>query len=596
MRNRVVSGVLLLAVVFAMMPARVAPAQGAGDFVRVEGGQLVYKGQVIKLKGVNFYPRNQPWAYMWTQWDGAAAQSDLARAKELGVNSVRIMVPYSPATGWTDKDTGKVPETYVNELRQMVQIAGDMDMKVIVALFDFYDPGKETLTKVEAERRNKLYIDSVVGAFANDDRVMAWDLHNEPDQYGSWKTDNRQKDFISWMAMVAQEIKKVDSNHLITVGMSLYDSLFVADNTGAPYPDEAARGLSAADLSDFLSFHSYNAGNIDWQIKYIKLHSDKPIVLEETGWPTGPSCTDPIYVESQQELLYRLMLAGANSEDIAGVMNWQLWDFPPGISAGSGKETHEDYFGLLRQDGTWKPAMALFRDGWPGDGTSAKAVLLPSQTKTSLAFTKQPPPAVPNSPQWVPPLFFPETGHYAYGLFRDYWNNFGGLEIFGYPLTEQRLEGGLWVQYYERARFEYHPEYAKTVEGWDKMSGAEKLKFQIQITRLGADQVDKMTEGEGYPSVDPLYLNDRDYAYFPQTRQAIWGPIKAYWESHNGLINFGYALSRPFPEVSAIDGKTYTVQYFERTRLEVHPENAGTPYEVQLGLMGKELLVSRGCR
>ena len=24
------------------------------------------------------------------------------------------------------------------------------------------------------------------------------------------------------------------------------------------------------------------------------------------------------------------------------------------------------------------------------------------------------------------------------------------------------MEGGYWVQYFERARFEYHPEYAKT--------------------------------------------------------------------------------------------------------------------------------------
>lgn len=581
---------------FAWSPVRVAPAQAPGDFVRVEGGQLVYKGDVIKLKGVNFYPKNQPWAYMWTQWDGAAAQADLARARELGVNSIRIMVPYSPATGWTDKDTGKVPETYINELRQMVQIAGDLDMKVIVALFDFYDPGKETLSKAEADRRNKLYIDAVVGAFANDDRVMAWDLHNEPDQYASWKTDNRQRDFIAWMAGVRDEIKKLDTNHLITVGMSLYDSLFVADNTGAPYPDEAARGPVAADLSDFLSFHSYNAGNIDWQIKYIKLHSGKPIVLQETGWPTGPSCTDPIYTEQQQELLYRLMIAGANSEDIAGIVNWQLWDFPPGISAGSGKETHEDYFGLLRQDGTWKPAMPLFRDGWPGAGTTAKAPSLPSNTKTTLAFTKQPPPAQPTSPEWVPPLYFPETGHYAYGLFRDYWNNFGGLEIFGYPLTEQRLEGDLWVQYYERARFEYHPEYAKTIAGWDKLTAAEKLKYQIQITRLGADVVNKMTNGKGYPSIDPLYLNGLDYIYFTETRQAIWGPIKDYWVSHNGLTNFGYPMSKPLQEVSSIDGKTYLVQYFERTRLEVHPEYAGTQHEVLLGLMGKELLVSRGCK
>src|SRR5215203_2334244 len=180
MRIRVLAIFVLLVTSFGFGPVRSVPAQAVGDFVGVQDGQLVYKGQAIKLKGMNFYPKDQPWAYMWTQWDGEAAKRDLSRARELGVNSVRIMVPYSPVTGWTEKETGKVPVTYTNQLKQMVQIAGDMDMKVIVALFDFYDPGKETLAKAEAERRNKLYIETVVGAFANDDRVMAWDLHNEP--------------------------------------------------------------------------------------------------------------------------------------------------------------------------------------------------------------------------------------------------------------------------------------------------------------------------------------------------------------------------------------------------------------------------------
>jgi hypothetical protein len=38
------------------------------------------------------------------------------------------------------------------------------------------------------------------------------------------------------------------------------------------------------------------------------------------------------------------------------------------------------------------------------------------------------------------------------------------------------------------------------------------------------------------------------------------------------------------------------VQYFERGRLEYHPENAGSPYEVLLGQLGTEMLATRGCR
>jgi hypothetical protein len=42
--------------------------------------------------------------------------------------------------------------------------------------------------------------------------------------------------------------------------------------------------------------------------------------------------------------------------------------------------------------------------------------------------------------------------------------------------------------------------------------------------------------------------------------------------------------------VSPTDGKEYQVQYFERNRFEYHPEFAGTRFEVQLGLLGANML------
>jgi hypothetical protein len=49
--------------------------------------------------------------------------------------------------------------------------------------------------------------------------------------------------------------------------------------------------------------------------------------------------------------------------------------------------------------------------------------------------------------------------------FLAYWNTHGGLAQFGYPLSEEfseQLEDGqtYTVQYFERARFEWHPENA----------------------------------------------------------------------------------------------------------------------------------------
>lgn len=47
-------------------------------------------------------------------------------------------------------------------------------------------------------------------------------------------------------------------------------------------------------------------------------------------------------------------------------------------------------------------------------------------------------------------------------------------------------------------------------------------------------------------------------------------------------------------EQSVTDANTYLTQWFERERLEYHPGNRGTPYEVLLGLLGAEELRVRG--
>jgi hypothetical protein len=77
-------------------------------------------------------------------------------------------------------------------------------------------------------------------------------------------------------------------------------------------------------------------------------------------------------------------------------------------------------------------------------------------------------------------MFFPETGHsLAYG-FKDYWEQHGGLYVYGYPISEEFQEknpdtGQVYtVQYFERARFEYHPENRGT-------------QFEVLLGRLGAN-------------------------------------------------------------------------------------------------------------
>ncbi|MDA8217572.1 MAG: hypothetical protein M0Z94_08160 [Dehalococcoidales bacterium] len=53
--------------------------------------------------------------------------------------------------------------------------------------------------------------------------------------------------------------------------------------------------------------------------------------------------------------------------------------------------------------------------------------------------------------------YFPQTGHVVAFAFKDFWETRGGLEIFGYPVSEQLVEDGTVVQYFQRARMEWQP-------------------------------------------------------------------------------------------------------------------------------------------
>jgi hypothetical protein len=71
-----------------------------------------------------------------------------------------------------------------------------------------------------------------------------------------------------------------------------------------------------------------------------------------------------------------------------------------------------------------------------------------------------------------------------------------------------------------------------------------------------------------------------------QTGFQVCGRFLAYWYKYGGLKQFGYPLSDPFRERSAVNGEEYTVQYFERAEFELHPENQ-PPYDILLSQLGR---------
>ncbi len=183
--------------------------------------------------------------------------------------------------------------------------------------------------------------------------------------------------------------------------------------------------------------------------------------------------------------------------------------------------------------------------------------------------------------------YFQPTGHNLADPFRSYWQKNGNLARFGYPKTEAFREvnpsdGKAYVvQYFERNRFEFHPENAGSA--YEVLLGL--LGNQLTDQRRAQGELHFMPAPEGHFS---------DGTYFTATGHNLRGTFKLYWERQGGLSVYGYPITEEFEEVNPDDGKTYIVQYFERNRFEYHPDNAGTPYEVLLGLLGNSLLKSKG--
>ncbi|HEU4326058.1 MAG TPA: S8 family serine peptidase [Roseiflexaceae bacterium] len=232
------------------------------------------------------------------------------------------------------------------------------------------------------------------------------------------------------------------------------------------------------------------------------------------------------------------------------------------------------------------------------DGAVAQQSALLSGTPLGVAtlnFTR-----APNATSFFLPVnppsdaalrFFPETGHTLGGAFRAYWERNGGLPIFGFPTSEPFTERGedgrdYTVQYFQRHRFELHPE--------------NPPPYDVLLSRLG-DTVLRQTGRDwvGFPQGGP----QPGCRFFAETGHSVCGIFLAYWRAHGleldgrpgateaeSLALFGMPLSEPQLETMP-DGRTLLVQWFERARFEDHGGDG-----VLLGLLSNELAQARGWR
>jgi hypothetical protein len=179
---------------------------------------------------------------------------------------------------------------------------------------------------------------------------------------------------------------------------------------------------------------------------------------------------------------------------------------------------------------------------------------------------------------------FPETGHCVSGAILAYWEGNGGLTVFGYPLNDLQVETNEgWTgptQWFERDRLEDHG------------------RIGVLAGRLGAQILE--LQGRPWQSFPRVGNAPSDCRYFAQTGHSLCGIFLSYWLKHGGLERFGYPVTEQIEELlGAVPGTAahpYQVQYFERRRMEYHSELSNTPYEVLLGLLGRDIYVNGGCQ
>jgi uncharacterized protein YraI len=217
-------------------------------------------------------------------------------------------------------------------------------------------------------------------------------------------------------------------------------------------------------------------------------------------------------------------------------------------------------------------------------------------TVTFLWLVKDPPSPLPAPPQGYeeivtvhpgerPPLdpvaaadparyiYMPETGHNVPVFLHTAWQQGGGWQRYGLPISEFFREVGIdgtvrFVQYFERAVLLYDPASGNVSE--------------LPVGYYAAAPF------EAWQPVE-LFPDSTDRLYFRETRHSLSNGFKAYWSANGGRAVFGLPITEEF-RVDLPDGRWYIAQLFERARLEWWPDRIGQPDEITRGRIVAEIV------
>jgi hypothetical protein len=529
-------------------PAASAPQLQAdlppGGFVQPEGSQLVRVGEPVQLKGMFYLPQGYSAHDMWYYWDAPMIARELQAARDhTGINTVWIRLPYAVQEVTPE---ARISDEMYLRIRELLQIVGDLDMRVVFTLFEGYEafpmPGRNS------ERLNLNYLDHLIGSFAGDERIVAWDIYHKPDRHSLWRSGEKER-VLSWLVRMANRVQQLAPHQLVLVSMSEYQNVWTPDFDGHVL----------LDFVDVVTVRGKDSEDIRDDVAEIREQTDKPVILYDFFWPSGPPCREQKYTEARQALVHADMLTTLADETLAGAFMRAMHDIDSGPT-GSWDDTGF-YEGLYRLDYTPKQVYATL--------AAYETAALPNVTSSTLPLryiaTRPEPEVDPDLDPGIP-VEIGASGLYVKRDFRRAWDTFGEQYSFGLPLSQAYKRAGdkRVVQYFEAAVLQRHPE-ARRDEEYGELGRFERLMAVMRIPDLGRQYA------EAHNLVFPPPTESvPGGTLFRETGHYLPPELRSFYKRVNGNWRLGAPISELMNET--IGGQTMQVQWFERGKVIINPE------------------------
>lgn len=276
-------------------------------------------GQLARIRGVNYEARSAPFAALWTKFDADEVDRDFAQIRRLSLNTVRVFVPYP------------LPKDAPDTLNALLDAAARHELKIIPTLLDGY-----TAYRLADLPRILTMLDTLQPQLSRPE-VLAVDLKNEAD-LDAPKADWTRLRFV--LGLLADHTRTV-SGKAVTVGLI------------APDP-------ALSQHLDFVTVHSYAAPGQTAAMLQSARTLRLPVLLEEFGYHTQTNKLPDPHTEADQAWHYQQTI-DLSARERVGWLAWTLFDLPNG--AVPGNRSVERHLGLLRADGTAKPAAVVITGG-----------------------------------------------------------------------------------------------------------------------------------------------------------------------------------------------------------------------------------------